>query len=92
MRTWFKRCAALCNSSRSRKLRVLPSLGLTLILGGCAQMMDSTAASPDLLLTVPCQVFRPIGWSQSDSDATLRGIKAHNAVWQRLCRAEGRKD
>ena len=32
-----------------------------------------------------CKVFEVIRWSRSDTDETIRQVKAHNAVWKSLC-------
>jgi hypothetical protein len=32
-----------------------------------------------------CDIFVPIKWNKSDTDETLKQIKAHNGVWLQLC-------
>jgi hypothetical protein len=32
-----------------------------------------------------CAMFAPIAWSLSDTDETIRAVKAHNAVHKRTC-------
>lgn len=34
-----------------------------------------------------CAVFRPISWSQSDTDRTIAEVKAHNAAVKAVCGA-----
>jgi len=52
--------------------------------------MDSGATeapSPIAGAATFCQIAQPITWSSSDTDETIRAVKAHNAVYLRLCRA-----
>lgn len=70
----------------SRKSELLKPmlLGLTLmlstpILTGCAKMMATLA------IDTSCKAFRPITWSHSDTDQTIKEVKAHNAVYDKLC-------
>lgn len=36
--------------------------------------------------TVLCKSVKPITWEDADTDATIREVKEHNAVYKRLCR------
>lgn len=54
-----------------------------LILNGCATTTGSAAIEPGA--DTFCRISRPISWSQSDTDQTIREVKAHNAVGVRLC-------
>jgi hypothetical protein len=33
-----------------------------------------------------CLAFRPISWSSKDTPQTAEQIRAHNAVWDAVCR------
>lgn len=76
--------------SPGRRLRdAARMLSLTLILNGCVTTtgfggIDRSApsAAPTELA---CGAFGPIGWSKTDSGATIRQIKAHNAAYAALC-------
>lgn len=78
---------------REPKLRVLVRiLGLTLILNGCATTTDFGVIERPSRLPAPtelaCTAFRPVTWSKSDTNSTIRQIKAHNAVYAALCAAK----
>jgi hypothetical protein len=72
-------------------------LSLMLILSDCATTTDfggierqSRSSAP---VELACGAFRPITWSTSDTDLTIRQLKAHDAVYVALCpeRASGSK-
>ena len=56
-----------------------------LTLSGCAWMTDSAATEPLPGASTFCRVARPITWSVSDTDQTIREVKEHNATGVRLC-------
>lgn len=58
---------------------------MTLILSACATTTGSDAIEPIRGAETFCSVAQPIMWSVNDTDETLRQVKAHNAVWVRLC-------
>lgn len=47
-------------------------------LAGCA-----TSPLPGAIIY--CKVERPITWSKRDTDSTIAGVKAHNAVYKSVC-------
>ncbi len=49
------------------------------ILGGCVTTMGTGATK------VFCKSAVPIRWSRSDSAATIRQAKAHNAAGKAVC-------
>lgn len=51
-----------------------------LLLAGCAQTTGTGATKAAI-----CDQFRPIRWSASDTDESLKQIKAHNAVGKAIC-------
>lgn len=76
MRPWHKAFAT--------KLSVLSML----TLAACSTMMASSGSKP--VQNEACLEFKPILWSKSDmvltpDNQTMVQIKAHNAVWKRLC-------
>lgn len=79
----------LTPSSRSvsRKLWLLVAMlmSLTLLLTSCAKMTG--IGVPVRFLDTSCEAFRPIEWSEDDTDETIRQAKAHNAAWSKLCPA-----
>jgi hypothetical protein len=54
------------------------------ILLGCETMMGSGATEP-VAVDSFCAVAKPISWVVEDTDETIRQVKAHNAVWKKLC-------
>lgn len=57
-----------------------------LIPSACATTTGSGATStPPPAAETYCQVARPISWSTKDTDETIRQVKAHNAVYTKLC-------
>jgi hypothetical protein len=38
-----------------------------------------------------CEQFKPIAWTVTDTDETIRQAKEHNAVGVKLCGWRGRK-
>ena len=65
------------------------TLGLTLILSSCGTTTDFGGIERPSRLSAPvelaCTAFRPVTWSKSDTDPTIRQNKAHNAVYATLC-------
>ncbi|MCS0501104.1 hypothetical protein [Ancylobacter mangrovi] len=59
--------------------RVLLLSGATLTIAGCATTTPSAATRG------ACGAFRAISWASADTDATIRQVKAHNAVGRELC-------
>lgn len=55
-------------------------LALALPLASCVQTTGSGATKAAL-----CDQFRPIRWSASDTDDTIRQAKETNAVGRALC-------
>jgi hypothetical protein len=55
-------------------------LALVLPLAGCGTMTAGGATKAAL-----CEQFAPIKWSDSDTDESLKQIKAHNAVGRAIC-------
>lgn len=45
---------------------------------------EATPAAPSPTAAY-CRLAEPIGWSGRDTDATIRAVKAHNAVHAALC-------
>ena len=75
---------------RERRMRArVRTLSLTLILSGCATTTDIGGIDQLSRFSAPaelaCNAFRPVTWSKSDTDPTIRQIKAHNAVYAALC-------
>ncbi len=66
---------------RPFRLAVLSALMAPLLIG-CAKMTASAGIDPG----VACRAFEPIGWSKTDSDATIRAVKEHNVAWRAVCR------
>lgn len=62
------------------KPALLLALALTLPLIGCASQTGSSATKVAL-----CDQFRPIRWSASDTDETIRQAKEANAVGKAIC-------
>ncbi|MDR3494086.1 MAG: hypothetical protein P4L82_05745 [Ancalomicrobiaceae bacterium] len=60
-----------------------------LILNGCGTTTDFGGIDRQPHLSpaaeLACGAFRPITWSKSDTDPTIRQIKAHDAVYGVLC-------
>lgn len=71
---------------RTRFGRMAQTLALTLTLAlaatGCAKTTAGGATETGRAL---CDVLRPIAWSASDTDETIRAVKAHNAAGVRVC-------
>src|SRR3990167_1397159 len=63
----------------ARPMRFAPLLIGILLLASCTTTTVSDVASG------ACGQFRPITWSVTDTDETLRQVRAHNAVWKALC-------
>jgi hypothetical protein len=63
---------------------------LASILTACAPTTAIVATDPALekarTVRVACDAFEPIAWSSRDTDATILGVKAHNAAYAALCR------
>lgn len=53
-----------------------------LVTAGC-QTTGSAAIEPGA--DTYCRIAKPISWSVSDTDATIREVKAHNAAFVALC-------
>ena len=63
--------------TRSTRLTQLAAmLSGTLLLAGCAGMTATSASNS----RVACGVFKPITWSEQDTDQTIREAKSHNAA------------
>lgn len=73
------------NNASEWKRLTLPVLMLTLSmpLAGCATMMGISV--PISFVDTSCKAFRPISWSKHDTDQTIREVKGHNAVYDKLC-------
>ena len=70
--------------------RATTLLAVMLTLSACATTTGSSAApEPIAGAETFCRVAQPILWDDADTDETIRQVKAHNAVWKRLCQ-EGR--
>ena len=61
-------------------------LVLLLTLPACATMMGSNVPVEAPAVDSFCAIAKPISWVDADTDATIADVKAHNAVWKRLCR------
>jgi hypothetical protein len=59
-------------------------LGCGMLATGCATTTDTVAIEPGA--DTFCRIARPITWSVSDTDQTIREVKEHNAAYDRLCR------
>lgn len=58
-------------------------------LSGCATLTGSGETEPITGAATFCAIAEPITWSSRDTDATIAGVKEHNAVGVRLCGWEG---
>lgn len=65
----------------TRALRRAPVLTATLFLAGCATMTAGNGTTGKAV----CDSFRPVLWSDADSDETIRQVKANNAVGAAIC-------
>jgi hypothetical protein len=63
------------------------TLGFAMLATGCATTTGSAAIEPGA--DTFCRIARPITWSVSDTDATVREVKEHNAAYVRLCGGGG---
>ena len=63
-------------------LRLAMLLALAIVATGCAKTPAGVATETGRAL---CDVFRPIAWSDQDTDDTIRAVKAHNATGARVC-------
>lgn len=63
------------------KPALMLALALMLPLIGCASQTGSGAKTKSAI----CDQFAPIRWSVSDTDESLKQIKAHNAVGKAIC-------
>lgn len=70
------------NSSPRLAKLVLPLMLPALILSGCAKM---TALSGSANTKIACEAFKPIGWEDADTDATIAEVKSHNAAYKAVC-------
>lgn len=61
-------------------LALLTGCALTTGIGGTDAARDGVAPT-----AAYCRLAEPIGWSRADTDATIRAVKAHNAVHAALC-------
>lgn len=64
-------------------------MNATLILSACVTMTGTDETKQvihDAALAVACKSFVPISWSTKDTDQTIREVKAHNGVWDTLCK------
>jgi hypothetical protein len=77
--------------STGRMKPVLMLLSVTLILSGCARMMDLSAKVDYGLCDDPRTpekwdgLLQPIRWSDDDTDETISQAKANNAQGKALC-------
>lgn len=69
--------------------RALTLASAILTLSACETMMGSGATEPAAGADTFCTIAKPITWSASDTDQTIREVKEHNAVGRRLCGWEG---
>ncbi len=60
-------------------------LFVMLTLSGCGTTTGSAVIEPVAGADTFCRVAKPITWSSRDTDETIREVKAHNAVFARLC-------
>lgn len=62
--------------------RTLPALILcaSLPMAGCTKTMGSAG------IEAACAAWQPVTWSKSDSEQTIREVKANNAAWAAYCR------
>lgn len=68
-------------------------LSCAVILTGCWRTTATGATDLDLGQPEPvqssvCLVVKPIYWSARDTPETIAEIKAHNHVWDALCRPD----
>lgn len=68
--------------SAGMALRLATMLALAMLASGCATTTAGVATETGRAL---CDVLRPIAWSASDTDETIRAVKAHNATGARVC-------
>ena len=71
-------------------LTVIALLAMFPVLQACqtARPLNATAATETGAQTEgwACLAFRPISWSSKDTPQTADQIRAHNAVWDAVCR------
>ena len=62
----------------------------TLTLSGCVTMMGSSGAIEEHAKAVPqllfCDGYKPILWSASDTDETIKQAKVANALYLEKCK------
>lgn len=57
-------------------------LAMLLTLPGCVTAMGSSGTETGKAI---CDQFRPLRWSDKDTDETIRQAKANNAVGKAIC-------
>ena len=62
-------------------IRLVLLLSAALTVAGCATTTGGGGATGKAV----CASFRGISWADADTDATIRQVKAHNAVGRELC-------
>ncbi len=71
----------------TRAAVLIPTLSAP--LSSCMTLTDFVATKPvpaeANASVVACQAFRPIAWSNHDTDPTIRQVKAHNATYLAIC-------
>lgn len=60
-------------------MRYVLAIVLPFLLTGCGTMTGSAA-------TDACSVWRPISWSQQDTDRTITEVKVNNARRSAFCK------
>jgi hypothetical protein len=63
-------------------------LALLGAMAGCrtTQLPTVTAATEENAEGWACLAFRPISWSSRDTAGTAEQVRAHNAVWEAVCK------
>lgn len=67
--------------SPKRWRRLAPLTPLLLVLAACAHPGTRTAGTA----AAECMALGPLTYSRSDTDETIRQIKAFDAAWRALC-------
>ena len=57
-----------------------------LYLGGTGGAVLCEQPAQAAVVDTACQAFEPIRYSREDTPETIKAIRAHNAVWDSLCK------
>jgi hypothetical protein len=65
-------------------MRFVPVMLSMFLLAGCAST-TSLSVTTDNGADAACSVWRPVSWSQKDTDQTIREVKINNARRDGFC-------